>query len=58
MELGVVELKFNVQALLDSHLHFNGPVGVRLNTHVSYDELLFLRYAVVITVDHHVYVIS
>ena len=58
MELGVVELKFNVKALLDSHLHLNRPVVVWLNTHVRYDELLFLRYAVVITVDHHVYVIS
>jgi len=58
MELGVVELKFNVKALLDAHLHFNWPVRVRLHPHVRYDELLFLRYAVVITVDHHVDVIS
>ena len=58
MELGVVELKFNVEALFDSHLHFNWPVCVWLYPHVRYDELLLLRYAIVITVDHYVDVIS
>ena len=58
MELGVVELKFDVEALLDAHLHLDWPICVRLHAHVGDDELLFLRYAVVIAVNHHVYVIS
>lgn len=58
VKLGVIELKFNVKTLLDTHLHLDWPVSVWLSPDVGHDEFFLLRYAVIITVDHHVYVIS
>ena len=58
VKLGMIELEFNVKALLDAHLHLDWPVGVWLCADVGHNEFLLLRYAIVITVDHHVNVIS
>ena len=57
VKLGVIELKFDVQTLLDAHFHLYWPIGVRLSPHVGHNEFFFLRYAIVITVDHHVDVV-
>jgi len=57
VELAAVELELDVEALLDAHLHLDGPVVVGLSPAVRHYELLLLRYAVVVPVDHHVNVV-
>ena len=58
MELGMVEFEFNVQALFYSNLHLYGSVGVRFLAEVGHNELFFLRYSIVGSVDHHVDVVA
>jgi len=57
VELAAVELELNVEALFDAHLHLDRSVLVWLGARVGHYELFFLRYAVVIAVDHHVDVV-
>lgn len=58
MELAEVEFEFNVQTLLYAHFHLDRSIGIRLCANVCYDELLLLRYSIVIPVDDHVDVIA
>jgi hypothetical protein len=54
----LIELKFNMQAFLYSHLHFNGSISVGLLPNIRYDKFLFFRYPIIVSVYHHVYVVS
>lgn len=55
MELRAIELELNMQTLFDAHLHLDRSVLIRFSAGVGHNELFFLRYLVIITVDHHVY---
>lgn len=54
MELTLVELELDVQALFDADLHLDWSVCVGLLSLVGHDELFLLGDAVVVSVDHHV----
>ena len=58
MELREVELEFDVEAFFDAHLHLDWSILVWLRPRIGHDELFFLRYPVVIPVDHHVNVVT
>ena len=53
----LAEFEFNVQALLDTYLHFNWFQVLWLLTNVRYQEFLFLCDAIVISIYHHVNVV-
>jgi hypothetical protein len=57
VELGVGELKLDVQTLLDADLHLDRRVRSRLLTRVLNNELLLLCYSVVVAIDHHVQIV-
>ena len=58
VELTLVEFEFNMQALFNSHLHLDRPVGIRFSARISHNEFLLLCYPVVISVDYHVDVVA
>ena len=57
MELATVEFEFNVEALFDSHFHFDWAVVIRLCSSVGHNEFFFLCYAVVVSVDDNVNIV-
>ena len=58
VEFTLVELKFNVQALLDPDLHFNRPVHIWLTSDVGDYEFFLLGDLIIIPVDYHIDVVA
>ena len=57
MKLREVEFELYVETLFDANFHLDRPIGIRLNTNIRHQELFFLCYAIVIPVDHNIYVV-
>ena len=58
MELTLVEFEFNVEALFDSYLHLDGSILIWFLTLVRNDKLFLFCYAIVVTVDYDVDVVT
>ena len=53
------ELKFDMQAVFDSHFHLNGFVRAWWVDHwIKHYELFFLGYSIVVPVDYHIDIVS
>ena len=57
MKFTLIELKFNMQAFFNTHLHFNWSVCIWFGTDIGHDKFFFFRYFVVISIYHHVYIV-
>lgn len=58
MELTLIELKFYVQALFNTNLHFDWSILIGLLSFVGYDEFFLLGYPIVIAIDDDVDVVA
>jgi hypothetical protein len=58
MELRLCELKLNVKALFDPHLHPDGRIQLRLLLLVEHYEFFFLRNLGVLSVDDYIDVVA
>ena len=54
MECLLCELKFDMKALFYAYFHFDNRVLLGFHSNVLYDELFFLRDAVVIAIDDYI----
>lgn len=57
VELTLIELEFYMQALFNADLHLDGPIRLRLLALVAHDELLLLRYSIIVPIYYYVNVI-
>lgn len=58
MEFALIKFKFYMQTLFNSYLHFDGSICIRLCPNIWNDKFFFLRYPIIISVYHHVNVVS
>jgi len=58
VKFALIELKFNMQAFLYSHFHFNGSISVRLLPKIRHDKFLFFRYPIIVSIYDHVNVVA
>lgn len=57
VKFALIELKFNMQTFLYSHLHFNGSICIRLLADIRHNKFLFFRYSIIVSINDHVYVV-
>ena len=58
VKFALIEFEFNMQAFFYSHFHFNGSISVGLLPKIRHDKFFFLRYPIIVSIYHHVYVIA
>ena len=58
MELALIEFKLYVQAFFNSYLHLYRPIDVWLDPDVWHNEFLLFRYAIIVSVYHHIYEVA
>ena len=58
MEFALIEFKLYMQAFFYSYLHLYRPIDVWLDPDIRHNELLLFRYAIIVSVYHHIYEVA
>jgi|TARA_B110001450_G_scaffold196831_1_gene185385 hypothetical protein len=58
MEFALIEFKLDMQALLYTNFHLYRPISIWLDPDIGDDEFFLLRYPIIVSVDHNIYVVS